>query len=334
MPCFNCEDYIELSINSIINQTHTNWELIIIDDASTDNSMSVINRVLKYNTNVRLIQNNMNYGTYYSLNEGLKISKGTFITKLDSDDVYDINKIKYQLEFCISNNIEACTCNIMRGYIYNDRPIYKKEAEDSSLMFSRQIFDNLGYFDNGRFDCDSEYYHRVKQYYTVYNLNKNLYYARYRKDSLTGLDETGTNIQTEGSKIRKKYKEQYRLDNIKYMVHPKYIRNYSVNHIHKCPIEYTFNGNYNIIESTDSYIRFNTDDICTLDIYYKVILNKEQFIYNDDKYNIEFYYLDFSRVKLLSTNKNKISFVPEQRYINIRITFPKDTYDYKPLIIS
>ena len=98
----------------------------------------------------------MNYGTYYSLNEGLKMSKGEFITKLDSDDVYHIDKLKNQIEFCTKNQIEACTCNIVRGYYINfNKIIYKNEAIDSSIIFSRNIFNTLGYFDNARFDSDS-----------------------------------------------------------------------------------------------------------------------------------------------------------------------------------
>ena len=109
---YNSELYIDRAIESVINQTYTNWEIIIIDDNSTDDTIKLLKKHVNMNTNkIKIIYNNMNYGTYYSLNEALKISKGDFITKLDSDDVYHLDKLKNQIEFCFKNQIEACTCN-------------------------------------------------------------------------------------------------------------------------------------------------------------------------------------------------------------------------------
>ena len=225
MTCYNSELYIKIAIESIINQTYENWELIIVDDNSTDKTHEILNNYIN-NDKITIIKNPMNYGTYFSLNEALKISKGDYITKLDSDDAYDKNKLKNQLNFCLENNLEACTCNILRGYYNNGKVIYQKEANDSSIMFSRNVFNTIGYFDNARFDCDSEYFYRLKKYFTINNLDENLYYARYRNNSLTSSYDSGTNIKHTGSNIRKIYKVNYKKYNPKYIYHPKYTRNF------------------------------------------------------------------------------------------------------------
>ena len=83
LTSYNCEKYIECAILSIINQTYKNWELIIVEDNSSDGSLKIIESWVKIDKRVILIKNKMNYGTYYSLNEGLKKSNGSFITKLE-----------------------------------------------------------------------------------------------------------------------------------------------------------------------------------------------------------------------------------------------------------
>ena len=74
-----------------------------------------------------------------ALNEGLKESKGAYITKLDSDDAYHPKKIEFQLKFCKNNNIEACSCIIVRRKVVFNRVKYSKECNVSSIMFSRKV---------------------------------------------------------------------------------------------------------------------------------------------------------------------------------------------------
>jgi len=334
MPCYHSELYIRKSIESILAQTYKNWELIIVDDYSIiDNSLEIINEYCKKDKRIQLIKNKMNYGTYYSLNEALKISKGTYITKLDSDDVYFPTKLENQLQFCKENNIEGCTCNIIQQKKQNNKIFYNSISNVSSLMFSRNIFNKIGYYDNARFDCDSEYLYRVSQYFNIKHLDKNLYCAIYRKNSLTTSYNTGCDLITFGNKIRKTYKNMYTKNPFNYISHPTYIRKNDIHIYQKSPIECSFLGEYTIISQNEN-ITFYTKLGCCIEVYYKCILNYLYKIDNIDNYTIFLSYIN-KHISLDYTKKgNQYSFIATHEYIKIQIHFKKNkTYTYKPIIV-
>lgn len=101
MPSYNSESYIAESINSVINQTYKNWELIIIDDCSTDNTTSIVNSFK--DERIKLIINTENLGAAKSRNKGIEAASGRFIAFLDSDDLWHKEKLKRQIEFMEKN---------------------------------------------------------------------------------------------------------------------------------------------------------------------------------------------------------------------------------------
>ena len=103
MPSYNTAQYIGDSIKSVINQTYTNWELLIIDDCSDDDSISVINNFLS-DKRIHLIKNDFNHGAAFCRNLALRIAHGDWIAFLDSDDLWFSNKLELQLKFMIDNN--------------------------------------------------------------------------------------------------------------------------------------------------------------------------------------------------------------------------------------
>ncbi len=102
MPAYNVEDYIHESIASVLHQTYNNWELLIIDDASTDNTLSIINTF----KDVRIIiySLNKNKGVANARNYGIDKCKGRFIAFLDADDLWTNDKLQLQTEFMLQNN--------------------------------------------------------------------------------------------------------------------------------------------------------------------------------------------------------------------------------------
>lgn len=88
-PTYNSERFIEETITSILNQTYTNWELILIDDASTDKTVKIINQFVKSNPQIYLLQNSKNRGAAISRNKGIEAAKGDFIAFLDADDLWE-----------------------------------------------------------------------------------------------------------------------------------------------------------------------------------------------------------------------------------------------------
>lgn len=102
MPSYNSEKFIKASIESIINQTYPYWELIIVDDCSTDKTIELIQSFK--DERIRLFQNASNSGAAISRNKALREGKGKWIAFLDSDDLWLPSKLEEQIDFMIRNS--------------------------------------------------------------------------------------------------------------------------------------------------------------------------------------------------------------------------------------
>ena len=105
LPNYNKAEYLKEAVDSVINQTYKKWILYIIDDCSTDQSSEILNKYEK-NDKINLIKLNKNKGPSFCRNFGIRISKSNYISFLDSDDYWDSNKLKEQLDFMKQNNFE------------------------------------------------------------------------------------------------------------------------------------------------------------------------------------------------------------------------------------
>lgn len=103
-PAFNSQDYISQTIDSVIAQTYTNWEMIIVNDMSTDNTLEIINRYIQKDNRVKLINLTENSGAAIARNKALEHATGRFIAFLDSDDMWKKDKLKVQIEFMLKFN--------------------------------------------------------------------------------------------------------------------------------------------------------------------------------------------------------------------------------------
>ncbi len=104
-PTFNSEKYIVETIQSVINQTYTNWELIIIDDASTDTTLQIIEELKAKENRIKIFKFPSNVGAGIARNKGIEIAKGDFIAFLDADDLWKSNKLEKQLMFMKEKNV-------------------------------------------------------------------------------------------------------------------------------------------------------------------------------------------------------------------------------------
>lgn len=106
MPAYNCESFIEESINSVILQTYSNWELLILDDFSMDDTLKIAKKISRNNKRIRVISNQKNIGVSLTRNKGVKLSKGSYIAFLDSDDVWETNKLELQMDLILKLGAE------------------------------------------------------------------------------------------------------------------------------------------------------------------------------------------------------------------------------------
>lgn len=98
MPSYNTGKYIEKTIDSVLEQTYRNWELLIIDDSSNDNTDEVINPYLS-DKRIQYIKNTKNSGAAFSRNYALRKARGRWIAFLDSDDLWMPEKLEKQIAF-------------------------------------------------------------------------------------------------------------------------------------------------------------------------------------------------------------------------------------------
>lgn len=103
MPSYNTGRYIKESIESVLAQSYPTWELIIVDDCSTDNTDEVVRQFLA-DSRIRYIKNSTNSGAAVSRNRALREAKGKWIAFLDSDDLWEPTKLEQQLRFMIEND--------------------------------------------------------------------------------------------------------------------------------------------------------------------------------------------------------------------------------------
>ncbi|MEK3772666.1 glycosyltransferase [Paenibacillus sp. FSL R5-0887] len=111
VPSYNYEKFIIQSLESIISQTYVNLELVIVDDFSKDNSVSLINGLISQESvkerfcgRIKFIKHEHNCGAHYSINEGINVSSGEFISILNADDLYDNNRFEVMMSEMISRN--------------------------------------------------------------------------------------------------------------------------------------------------------------------------------------------------------------------------------------
>ena len=110
LPLFNSEKYLTETIESIVNQTYTNWELIITDDFSTDKGYDLAKFHSERDKRISLHKLNKNSGAGFARNNSIKYSKGRFIAFCDSDDQWKPNKLEIQVSFMTKNKYDF-TCS-------------------------------------------------------------------------------------------------------------------------------------------------------------------------------------------------------------------------------
>lgn len=149
IPIFNAEKTISDTLDSLLAQTYKNYELILINDCSTDNSLSIINKIkIKFN-DIIIINNDINLGVANSRNKGFEAASGEYIALLDSDDIWIQNKLKKQKEFIDKTNCDICCTSynfidinnnvIKSSYIVPENITYKMLLKENYIGCSSAV---------------------------------------------------------------------------------------------------------------------------------------------------------------------------------------------------
>lgn len=132
-PLYNSEKYIEETIESLLNQTYKNWEMLIVDDCSKDNGVEIVNEYVLKDKRIKLFRNEKNEGVSFARNKALDLAQGKYIAFLDSDDLWKKEKLEKQISFMEKNNIDLSYTG------------YEKINMDGSLRGEIKVPEKLDY---------------------------------------------------------------------------------------------------------------------------------------------------------------------------------------------
>ena len=199
-PVFNAERFLEETIQSVLEQTYEKWEMILIDDSSTDNSQEIIAKYKIMDKRIKGFKLAKNSGAAVARNKGLEEAEGRYIAFLDSDDLWKKNKLKEQLKFMKQNNIFFSYTNYdlmnelgekMNKTVKPISPIdYKELLKGNSIGCLTVIIDQkkIGEFKMPLLRKGQDYatwLNILRKGNVAYKIDKNLAIYRVVKDSLS-----------------------------------------------------------------------------------------------------------------------------------------------------
>jgi len=132
-PVHNAASHVEETIDSILNQTFEDWELILIDDFSTDNGVEILKKYEQRDGRIRVLENDNNEGAAITRNRGIRAAKGRYIAFLDSDDLWLPNKLEKQLAFMQENDY---------AFTYSSYYIFQEDSEKGIMKVPKKVTHN------------------------------------------------------------------------------------------------------------------------------------------------------------------------------------------------
>lgn len=199
LPTYNGEKYIKEAINAIINQTYKNWELIVVNDCSTDSTLKIVNEYTKKDTRIRVISNETNKKVPASLNIGFNEAKGEYYTWTSDDNYYYPNAIEKMINF-LENNQEYgmvyTSCDILSinkktNKITANKPPKLESFLEGNIfgacfLYRKNVAKSIGkYSEKWHLADDYDYFLRIALRYKIANLNEVLYAYRKHPNALT-----------------------------------------------------------------------------------------------------------------------------------------------------
>ena len=235
LSVYNDEKFIGTAVDSILNQTLKDFELLIIDDSSNDKTRDIISAYK--DPRIRLVKTKKNIGITKSLNKGLKIARGKYIARLDSDDISCPDRLEKQLSYLENNKNYAMVGSHTEVVDENGEHLeywnqeesaelifytlsYRNCLTSSSVMFNKNIVNSLGGYDES---CDRaedfDLWYRISRKYKIYAIPEYLIKWRKRDESHSTenkieVDSRSRKIVIERSKINEKLLD-YLLDSYK-----------------------------------------------------------------------------------------------------------------------
>lgn len=199
MPVYNVESFITEAIESVLNQSYADFELLIIDDASTD---ATVNQITAFSdSRIKLIKKPKNSGLIDSLNLGMNLAKGQYIARMDGDDISTPDRFQKQLDVLLNNTeIKVCGCWLQRfgnhGKILKHKEFHEEIVAEllmhcsmslGAVMFEKKALESYLFDENKKHVEDYDFWSRVSWSCKLYNIQEVLYYYRSHDTQVTKL---------------------------------------------------------------------------------------------------------------------------------------------------
>lgn len=216
LPTYNGEDYLRESIESVIAQSFTDWELIIVNDCSTDSTPQIADEYAAKDCRIRVIHNQTNQKLPNSLNIGFESASGDYLTWTSDDNIFHHEALIKMHDFLLHNDY-CMVCARMR-YIDNNGHVLSLIPEDfcsdsfyytnnvrACFMYKRCVLDSIGPYDSDLFCVeDYDYWMRIMNHYKKIGfIPEILYYYRMHNNSLSSTHYA--KVRKQLAKMRNKY---------------------------------------------------------------------------------------------------------------------------------
>lgn len=221
LPVHNGEKYLEQSIRSVLDQTYENLELIIVNDASTDNSLYIAQKLARDDSRVRIITNSENLKLPKSLNKGFESANGEYYTWTSDDNYYNATAIEEMVNYLEENRDTSMVCCdfIKMDEITNKEEICKLNVSPEEMicancvgpcfLYRKDITNKIGKYNPEKFLVeDYDYWLRMMLEGNISHISEVLYTYRIHESSLTGTRMT--EIMNKTSKLIEKYLPLYK----------------------------------------------------------------------------------------------------------------------------
>jgi glycosyltransferase involved in cell wall biosynthesis len=204
MLAYNSSKYVETAIGSILNQSFTDFELVIVYDHSEDDTVDILEKFQEKDGRVRIIKNENEKGIVGAANTGLKHSKGEFVARMDSDDLSELTRLEKQVAI-MEKDGDICLlgggCYVIDEFgkrkdviVFRESPekikaklFFENDFVQSSVMIRKKTLDEIGYYSQETPSCeDYELWTRISEKYKVWNMPDILVSYRVHGESDTG----------------------------------------------------------------------------------------------------------------------------------------------------
>ncbi|NBG89624.1 glycosyltransferase family 2 protein [Isachenkonia alkalipeptolytica] len=201
MPAYNCEEYVIEAINSVLAQTYKNWELLVLDDGSKDNTLQIIEKFSQKDSRIKALPNGKNMGVSATRNRGIELASGDWIAFLDSDDMWEPLKLEKQFEVVENKSAEFLFTG--SSYINEEGEPFKgifevpekvtyKRLRNQNVISCSSVLVKKKYFENIKMEKDemhedyAVWLRILKLGVTAYGVNEPLLIYRISRNSKSG----------------------------------------------------------------------------------------------------------------------------------------------------